>query len=267
VFTPTMLPDLTATVDYYNINIKNVIGSYGANLIVNNCVDTGNPFYCGKVVRAPDTGAASSGSLWIGTQGYIEDGTYNLGALHERGIDVTSNYKLDLGFIGKLNFDLSGTYTMHFFTTPVPGGGTYDCAGYYGPACGADGGPVPRIKTVFRINYSSPLPGLDFWAKWRLIGPVKAQNLSQNPLLAAPVDTGVSGIGTTIPGYNYLDLGASYQVMKQLTVRVGVNNVLDKIPPIVGEYYEGPPLWNGNTFPSTYDWGGRYLFAHFTLTF
>jgi iron complex outermembrane receptor protein len=267
VFTPTVIPDLTATLDYYNINIKNVIGAYGANLIVNNCVDTGSPFYCAKVVRAPDTGAASSGSLWIGTQGYVEDGTYNLGALHERGIDLTTNYKLDLGMFGKLNFDLSSTYTLHFFTTPVPGGGTYDCAGYYGPACGADGGPVPRIKSVFRINYSTPLPGLDLFAKWRLIGPVKAQNLSQNPLLAAPYDPGVSGIGTTIPGYNYLDLGISYQVMKQVAVRFGVNNVLDKIPPIVGEYYEGPPLWNGNTFPSTYDWGGRYLFAHVTLTF
>jgi outer membrane receptor protein involved in Fe transport len=266
VFTPSFLPAFSATLDYYDINIKNVIGSYGANLIVNNCVETGNPFYCGKVVRAPDTGGAASGSLWIGTLGYIEDGTYNLGDLHERGLDTQIDYRLDMGPAGKLAFDLAGTYTLHFFTTPVPGGGTYDCAGYYGPSCGADGGPAPHIKSVFRTNYSTPLPGLDVWMKWRFIGPVKVQNLSQNPLIAGPVAP-LSGIGNQIPGYNYLDLGVSYQVSKQITARVGVNNLLDKNPPIVQEFYEGPPLVNGNTFPTVYDWGGRYLFAQVTVDF
>jgi iron complex outermembrane recepter protein len=266
VFTPTFLPEFDATIDYYDINIKNVIGSYGANLIVNNCVETGNPFYCGLVHRAPNSGGAASGSLWIGDTGYVADGTYNLGDLHERGFDVQTDYRLDLGAIGKFTFNVAGTYTMHFFTTPVPGGGSYDCAGYYGPSCGADGGPVPRFKTISRVNYNSPLPGLDFWAKWRFIGPVKVSNMSQNPLLAGYVDP-ISGIGNSIPGYNYFDLGVSYQVMKQVTARFGVNNVLDKNPPIVQEYYEGPPLVNGNTFPTVYDWGGRYLFAELTVDF
>jgi iron complex outermembrane recepter protein len=266
VFTPTFLPSLTATVDYYDIKVKNVIGTIGANLVLTSCLNSGNPVYCNKVVRAPATGSASDGSLWLGNLGYITDLTYNLGELQQKGIDFTTTYRLDMGAAGKLNFNLSGNYTLHFETTPVPGGGTYDCAGYYGPSCGADGGPAPRIKSILRVDYNTPLPGLDAWMNWRFVGPVKVQNLSQNPLLAGPVDP-ISGIGNQIPGYNYLDLGISYQLMKQVSTRIGVNNVLDKNPPIVQQFYEGPPLVNGNTFPANYDWGGRFLFANITFDF
>jgi outer membrane receptor protein involved in Fe transport len=268
VFTPTFLPELNMTLDYYDIKIKNVISSYGANLILNDCVATADPFYCNLVHRAPATGNASDGSLWIGTAGYITDTNYNLGEQTVKGIDYDAEYRLDMGRAGRLDFNLAATYTLHFKTTPVVGGGTYDCAGYYGPACAANAGdgPVPHIKSKFRINWNTPLPGLDTWINWRLVGPVKVQNLSQNPLLSGFVDP-INGIGNQIPGFNYIDLGASYQVAKQLTVRVGVNNLLDKDPPIVQTFYEGPPYQNGNTFPQVYDWGGRYLFVNLTMDF
>jgi iron complex outermembrane recepter protein len=266
VLTPTVLPAFNATVDYYDIKITNVIGTYGANLILTSCLNSANPLFCSLVHRAPNTGTASSGSLWLGTEGYITDATYNLGELQQQGIDFEMNYRQDLGFVGKLDFNFSGNYDLHFKTTPYVGSGTYDCAGYYGPSCGADGGVSPHIKTVFRVNYQTPVPGLDLWAKWRLIGPVKVQNLSQNPLLAGPIGD-VAGIGNSVPGYNYIDLGASYQVAKQVAVRFGVNNVADKDPPIIQAFYGTSVLDSGNTYPQTYDWGGRYLFANLTLTF
>jgi iron complex outermembrane recepter protein len=267
VLTPQILPTFNATVDYYDIKIKNVIGTYGANLILTSCLDSANPLFCSLVHRAPNIpGAASSGSLWLGTEGYITDATYNLGELEQEGIDFEFNYRQDLSAFGKLDFNLSGNYDLHFKTTPYVGSGTYDCAGYYGPSCGADGGVSPHIKTVFRVNYSTPLPGLDFWAKWRLIGPVKVQNLSQNPLLAGPVDP-IEGIGNQVPGFNYIDLGASYQIAKQVSVRFGVNNVADKDPPIIQAFYGTSVLDSGNTYPQTYDWGGRLLFANVTVDF
>ena len=55
--------------------------------------------------------------------------------------------------------------------------------------------------------------------------------------------------------------------MKQLTVRLGVNNVLDKDPPIIQTFYGTPVLQSGNTYPQTWDWGGRFLFANLTLDF
>jgi outer membrane receptor protein involved in Fe transport len=267
VFTPTFLPSFNATIDYYNIKIKNVIGTYGANLILSTCVNSANPLFCSLVNRAPNIpGAVSSGSLWLGTQGYITDATYNLGELQQQGLDLEMNYRQDAGIVGKFDFSLNANYDLHFKTTPYVGSGTYDCAGYYGPSCGADGGVSPRIKSTFRVNYSTPLPGFDVWAKWRLVGPVKVQNLSQNPLLAGPIGT-APDIGNQVPGYNYIDLGASYQVSKKITARVGVNNVADKDPPIIQTFYGASVLDSGNTYPETYDWGGRYLFASVTVDF
>ncbi len=280
VITPTALPSFTATIDYYDIKIKNVISSYGANLIVDNCVSSGNAasLFCGLVHRAPATGTPADGSLWIGNQGYVQDGTFNLGELQQKGIDFDANYRLDLGLAGKLGFNLSANYTLHYDTTPVPGGASYDCAGYYGPSCGADGNVIPRIKGVTRINYGSPLPGLDVWLNWRFIGPVKTQYLSQNPLLnsssvggspfnGTPGLAQLGGIGNQIPGYNYIDLGVSYQVAKQVQARLGVNNITDKMPPSIVDNYASNVLWNGNTFPTTWDFGGRYLFANVQVNF
>jgi iron complex outermembrane recepter protein len=266
VFTPEFLPSFNATIDYYDIKIKNVIGTYGANLILSNCLTTSNPIFCGLVHRAPNTGTASNGSLWLGTLGYVIDGTYNLGELQQEGVDFELNYQQDAGFMGKFAFNLSGNYDLHTYTTPYVGSGTYDCAGYYGPSCGADGGVYPHIKTILRINWTTPLAGLDGWVRWRFEGPVKVQNLSQNPLLASFTDP-IAGIGNQVPGFSWIDLGVSYQVAKQVTVRLGANNVLDKDPPTIQPFYGTAVLDNGSTYPQTYDWGGRFLFANIQVDF
>jgi outer membrane receptor protein involved in Fe transport len=62
---------------------------------------------------------------------------------------------------------------------------------------------------------------------------------------------------------NYLDLAAVWDVNDTLTLRLGANNVLDTDPPIT--FGIGPGLFNGNTFPSSYDPLGRYWFASVSL--
>jgi outer membrane receptor protein involved in Fe transport len=59
----------------------------------------------------------------------------------------------------------------------------------------------------------------------------------------------------------------SYTISKTVTARLGANNVLDKDPPIIQTFYGAPVLDSGNTYPQTYDWGGRYLFVNLTLDF
>ena len=105
--------------------------------------------------------------------------------------------------------------------------------------------------------------------KWRFIGgPVKVQNLQPESVARGvrSIRSGASAI--KVPGYNgYLDLGVSYQVAKQMTVRLGCNNILDKDPPIIQAFYGTPVLPGSNTYPQTWDWGGRFLFANLTLDF
>jgi outer membrane receptor protein involved in Fe transport len=44
-------------------------------------------------------------------------------------------------------------------------------------------------------------------------------------------------------------------------LRLGVNNVLDKDPPVIGTSNLPGVYGNGNTFPGVYDALGRYMFA------
>ena len=67
---------------------------------------------------------------------------------------------------------------------------------------------------------------------------------------------------------NYLDLFASWQIDKNWLVRAGVNNVLDKDPPITSTTLSGPSIFgNGNTFPQVYDSLGRLFFLNITAKF
>jgi len=100
VFTPKFLPDFNATLDYYNITIKNLLATYGANLVLNTCLTTADPFYCSKVHRTQGTNTGADGSLWINTDGYIVDPYSNLGSQRANGVDLTSQYRLDFGRAG-----------------------------------------------------------------------------------------------------------------------------------------------------------------------
>ena len=59
---------------------------------------------------------------------------------------------------------------------------------------------------------------------------------------------------------SYIDLAALWDVTESIQMRVGVNNLFDKEPPIAGNG-AGPSInGNGNTFPGMYDALGRYWF-------
>jgi outer membrane receptor protein involved in Fe transport len=103
-------------------------------------------------------------------------------------------------------------------------------------------------------------------AAWRYFGSVKNQNVgSSNPYFdATPIFAGDSKLGAQ----NYFDLAATWRVKDNYTFRMGVNNVLDRDPPIVGGQLGGTSaFFNGNTFPVVYDALGRFVFVGVTADF
>src|SRR4029077_13803416 len=137
-----------ASIDYFDINIHGTIGTYGADFILGQCVATQDPKWCNDVHRNP----GNNYSLWLGTSGYITDTNFNTGELQTKGLDLTAQYRLDMGYWGKLNWDLVASYIGHYYVTPVTGGGTYDCTGYYGPVCGT---PTPRWRGKLRTTWGT----------------------------------------------------------------------------------------------------------------
>lgn len=270
-FTPSnFLPNFSASIDYYDITIKNVIRSIGENTILTDCA--GQDLFCNLVHRDPATG-----SLWIDPNGYVVDTLQNVGGLEEKGIDVQLNYSLDLGRWGGINANFTGTHISNYIVTPVAAmpSSSYDCAGYYGSTCtGLSGGPVFSWRHDLSVTWTTPLRALSVTGGWRYMSGVTVDQLSPNPNLglvstgATVANGGISNTDAHIPAFSYLDLSAAYQVTDGVLVRLGCNNVLDRPPPVVGsDNLPPPPFGNGNTMPGTYDWGGRYVFGEISAQF
>lgn len=271
-FTPSFLPNFRAQFDYYNINIQNVIQQIGGANILSQCALNG--VLCSLIDRAPGTG-----SLWATNNGYIADTLVNVGDLLERGLDADIAYSYDFGAFGKLHTNLVGTYIDKYQVTPIAlsPGTSYNCVGYYGPNCSSPtagaGTPVFHWRHRYTTTWETPWSGLDMTLAWRFYSSVKLETLSPNSNLAAAAgytvaNGGISNTDARLSSYSYFDLTASMKVSDKLQVRLGVNNVLDKAPPVVGTTnIAAPPTGNGNTFPGVYDSLGRYLFAEVTAQF
>jgi iron complex outermembrane recepter protein len=264
VLTPTFLPGFSATVDYADIKITDVITSYGPNLIQKNCVISGSAtsYFCQLVHRD------SNGTLWASPQGYTIDPLLNIAGLENKSVDVGLAYQWNMGQGGRLRSRLDGTYLLHLITTPGGGVAPYDCAGFYGPSCT----PItPKWRHRFTMDWDAPVSGLSAGATWRFYGSGTNTFIEPNSpdyVGAATIAKGGPPPDAHIPTISYLDLRASYSWDK-VTLRVGCNNVLDKDPPNIDIVNTGgnSAYAESNTFPSVYDMGGRYLFVNLTVDF
>jgi outer membrane receptor protein involved in Fe transport len=131
--------------------------------------------------------------------------------------------------------------------TLVPGepSSSFDCAGRVGGGCDA----TPEWRHLASANYESN----SFWAvggRWRYYGAVDYTGTD---------DTLADDELTAI---NYFDLNATLRFMATHRLVIGVNNIFDKEPPLVG----GTLSTNANTVAGFYDTLGRFLFANLTLS-
>jgi iron complex outermembrane recepter protein len=255
VLNPRMVPNLSLSVDYFQIKINNTIGIIGADTIINDCIANG--LFCSQIHR--DAG----GSLYRTNQGYVIDTTVNEGEERTEGIDLQGSYRLPLATFGSLLFQLNGTRLKELVITPVSGGTSYDCTGLFGATCG---GGDPKWRSVFNVTWSTPWDGLDVSIKWRYYGANEDERTSTNPFLAGTPYLPLAHI----PAYSYVDLQTSFNIYKTIRLQLGVNNIADKVPPLIIPCPTTAPTGancNGNTYPGVYDATGRYLFARVTAQF
>jgi iron complex outermembrane receptor protein len=257
VLTPSFLPNFSLSLDYYDIKVEKVIGQVGQDFILGQCI-AGETQFCGAVHRVP-----LNGSIWLGSTGFVDDPIINLGSLQVKGIDLDANYRFDAGSYGGVTVSLVGNFADEFITEPLPGYPKYDCAGLYGSVCGV---PLPEWRHKLRASWMTPW-GLDLSLTWRHINEVNLD--ATNP------DTGATPILATdrvLGAREYIDLSAAYTftdvgVFSGLTGRLGINNVTDKDPPLLGAANCVSTYCNGNTFPQVYDTLGRFIFIGLTADF
>ena len=264
VLTPSFIHNLSITVDFFNIVVNNAIISLPATTMLRNCGVLDSAFDCSQISRDPLNGFSVFGGEGAGS---VSTPLVNASKLSTDGIDVQGDYRLrleDAGLqnAGSLDFNFNGTYTATL-TTFLPDGTGYDCVGLYGLVCGI---PTPKWRHDMRVTWDSPW-NLQISANWRFIGSSSLDFNTNVPDLQDGAFKDPLSTDAHIPTVSYLDLSFKYRVNDKVSLRGGVNNVLDTVPPLLDSNSFGisaPPFGNGNTYPQLYDPLGRMMFIGFT---
>ncbi len=247
VIQPSFVPRLNITVDYFNITVKDTIGTRlgGMGTALSLCFNTvrnlADPT-CQLFVGKRNTGTGALG-LTSGGQNpsFVQD---NVGKLETSGVDFQVDYSVPL-FEGELGFFYLGTWLDKFRNTPVALLPLREniTEGTYG---------LPEYRHNFRVTYTQgPILAS---VRWRYEGPsedFRVQNTFDQNTRIPNNNLPVRSIGA----WNYFDLSLSADVGENLTITGGVNNLFDKQPPVLGAQAE-----QANTRPSFFDVLGRDFF-------
>jgi iron complex outermembrane recepter protein len=265
-FVLTPLSSVLFSADYWRIKANKFISNVPAQLALPSCLNTGNPFNCALIQRD------ANGSLSTGlgaSAGRIVSTRYNTGSYGNSGIDFEGRYNLSLRSIapkaGSLEFSFSGSIALDNPINVTPGTSPVDCTDLYGPTCSTVGPttPVPHWRHRLRTTWESPA-GVEVSLNWRYIGRLNSEFTSSNPNLSNP--SNIFPVDSHIAAYSYLDLETGIDATEHIHISLGVNNVTDKRPPVIG-LVSNPLIVNANMASGVYDVLGRYLFAGLTVKF
>jgi outer membrane receptor protein involved in Fe transport len=220
VLTPNLgLGRFSATVDYYDIDIKDYVVGLGVNTIQAQCVASGdiNSEVCQRIVRDQVTGQIFS----------IDTTVTNAGRLKTSGIDVGVNFSvpfsdIGLGIGGRLRvqellswldkFDFNGT----------------DLAGTSG---GGIGGTLPEWKSTLTVAYDSD----DFTVQGRWNWMKDLDDVS----FSAASQIGEDQTAPHIPGLSYFDLSLRKSIGNNFELTGIVQNLFNQKPVRTPSAFQG----------------------------
>ena len=266
----SILPGFNATLDYYNIKIKQAINAPLPADVINACfanitaASATNPA-CTSIRRNLKSGGLSGSTANV--QG-LPVPLSNSGRLETDGFDLTANYRRSLGFADLiLNFNGNYTRTAKFFAsdsiTTAP-----NCPGLYSANCGIALGQL-QPKWSWNQRTTLSFKPVDVSLLWRHLGSfnyefadVAGKTLCDPTKGCTGVIRGGSFAGAPfkpnhIPAFDYFDMTARFSITDHFDLTLSAFNLFDKQPPIVGNQAGTTTAGSGNTFPSTYDALGR----------
>lgn len=243
-FDAALVRDMQLSIDYYDIDITDVIGPIAGGTALSKCynLDGSNPTYdagsayCQMINRNATTGGVDT----------VATPYFNLGGLRTSGIDAQLDWKIPAG-PGSLDVSLLANYTESYEVQLLEGSAWQEFAGTIDGT--QNGGiPIPDWKTLLSLTYR--LPNFEGGIRWRHLPSMDDITSVTRPASPAP----------GVPSYDLYDATVSYRLNDMFLFRGGVNNLLDEEPPIVGGTV-------GQTQPGTYDIIGRYYYLGLQMNF
>lgn len=242
VYSPSGIPGLSSTVDFWRINLNNLLTPLGAQTMLNACFANNASPYCSLIHRNDNT-SKLPGSVFI-----LYTPTVNLGTLSTSGVDFTLNYQLPHFSLGGMNpgafrVGLNTTYTATYnndATPGQPGAKTINYAGTFS----AQFGNISRWRGEATFNWVKGSWSAQWQTRW--IDRLVALNVDQ-----------VTGANAPMGGTMYHAVELDYAVPTFHTrFSVGVDNIFNKRPPL-----------SYRLDTATYDTLGTYFHARATVDF
>ena len=250
VMEDVLIDGLSLAVDYWNIEIEEVIALPIANLIFRDCLSqTVMDFSTGSCGLFIDYGLNDSsafgpnGMYYFSYPGDIETPWGNQGTFSSDGIDISASMSGDLDMGNVSGYVLSFDATMHnSYEQEFTFGGSYD---YVGTADGF------AVYPEFRYVLSAGLQG-DNWTT-----VMNLRGVSESDDVWRPAVTTADAKAEAV---TYVDAVTTYDY-GNATFRFGINNLTDENPP----YFHSN--FNGNTEPGVYDVIGRRAFVSVVISY
>lgn len=243
VVQPRFVPGLSITTDYYNIDLRGAIDSFGAQTLINKCVDqpTLNNVFCGLISRDANGNLDS-----VITQ------KLNLSQYLTRGIDFGVAYSLPLSRLGlsekagTLSIDANYTRLIkrRYTLDPTDPNSITEYSGVFGS---------PKWKGVVRTSYAREGFGLT----WSL------RHFS--PMRATTTITSAQYAKVWTPNVFYNDFSVYAALTPNIELSGGLNNAFDRKPPRIPGAEAGGANFELNYQAGVYDVIGRTFFL--TLRF
>jgi iron complex outermembrane receptor protein len=220
-----LLSGLSASLDYYSIEIKDVISVVPGLSALSKCynLDGSNPSYslgnqfCQLLTRD------ANGLLQL-----IETPYLNLGGLKTEGVDVQLDWIVDLDDQWTLRFNTAVGYLLDYSVQTLPGSPFQDFTGTNTIAANHTvSNTFPEWKALTTIGVGfGPLNASVRWRHQAAMDDVTSVTTPATP-----------GLGVDV--YNLYDFTASYDVTSTWQLRLGVTNLTDEGPVTVSSSQTG----------------------------
>ena len=232
--------NLTLTVDYFNIRIKDAIVSTPLQFILDQCYNQSNTALCALVKRRPGAvGANSSGSL-----DEVNTSPSNSGGTKTSGIDTTIAWRQPLagvGIPGTFNLKVAYTHVLTGFSIPL----------LAQPSRDEFEGEIGAATDRFTANVGLDLDdvGINFTGTYIGASYLDDQLTSPDPR---------KGAAFRVSPQFYLDSQIRFKVANKFEFYVGADNLLDNKPPYLADIGASA---GQDTDSGTYDPLGRRFYA------
>jgi outer membrane receptor protein involved in Fe transport len=239
------LNGLQLTVDYFKIQMDDVVSTVGRQTKVNRCYETGE--FCEDVFRGANPLVTGPIALLA-----VNDQVINVAKLQVRGIDFEARYSLNrMPIPGSLTFHALATHYTKAEITDLPGDEPRDILGF----AGGDTIEQGYVKWTGNGNISYQLGGTRLNWNMRYIGKAGTASWAEDD-----ITIGDRWYHNVRLSHSFEDLlGGDFEIFG------GINNLFNSKPPFFPSGTAGTQALD--TIPAYYDVFGREFFGGIRVNF